>query len=76
MKRERERTRKALDALEQLALYVVNNVSSDSKLAISAVSRVPAVKNALQVIADGRWAMGRIDYLDALNGIEDRFLEE
>ena len=74
---ERERARKALDALEQLALYVANNVSSDLNLAVSVVADEPAVKHALQVIADGRWvSMGRLDYLDALNGIKNRFLEK
>ena len=65
-----DQVKAVLDALEQLALYVTNNPNRyNSRNPYG----VPAIENALRAIAHAR---GRRDYVDALSGLTDRFMEE
>ncbi len=65
----REENAKLLDALEQLGQYVTNN---NRRYQSRNPYGVPAIENALHAIAA---AHGHTDYLDALNGVKDRFQE-
>ncbi len=67
---EREKSQKLLDALQQLALYVTNN---PNRYHSRNPYGVPVIENALRAIAHAR---GRRDYVDALSGLTDRFMEE
>ena len=64
----------ALDALEQLCCYVTNN---PERYRSRNPYCVPAIENALKTIAEfkGTTSAGGPAYLDALNGVHDRFQE-